>query len=159
LRIDSIGPRDRNIIAEPGAGTYPLLFGVDNEEPTQESLKKGLLFRAHTFYIIDALGCHSETQSYYLEAPKLFPPSYFSPNGDGFCDTWEVPGMRDIYPDAIVSIYDRFGRKLIEYKGAAEFGWDGKYLGREMPTTDYWYEINIKEINKQYVGHFTLLRR
>jgi len=28
-----------------------------------------------------------------------------------------------------------------------------------MPATDYWYEINIKEINKQYVGHFTLLRR
>jgi len=32
-------------------------------------------------------------------------------------------------------------------------------IGKDMPATDYWYEINIKEINKQYVGHFTLLRR
>ena len=34
-------------------------------------------------------------------------------------------------------------------EGSAEFDWDGKYLGKGMPTTDCWYEINIKEINKQ----------
>jgi gliding motility-associated-like protein len=159
LRIDSIGIRDRQIIPDPYLGTPPLRFGVDREEPTFDSQKLGLTFGKHTFYIVDALGCTSTDTIYALEPPRLFPPIYFSPNGDGICDTWDVPGVKEIYPDAIVSIYDRFGKKLIEYKGSAEKGWDGKYLGKDMPSTDYWYEINIREINRQYVGHFTLLRR
>ncbi|MDR1729771.1 MAG: hypothetical protein LBR52_03820 [Prevotellaceae bacterium] len=32
-------------------------------------------------------------------------------------------------------------------------------MGKDMPTTDYWYVIDIEEIDKQYVGHFTLLRK
>ena len=65
--------------------------------------------------------------------------------------------MADIYPDAVIVIYDRYGKKLVEYKGSSE-GWNGKYQGKDMPSTDYWYEIRIEEIKKQYVGHFTLLR-
>ena len=38
-------------------------------------------------------------------------------------------------------------------------GWDGVYNGQLMPTTDYWYEITVHEIDKVYTGHFTLLRR
>jgi gliding motility-associated-like protein len=84
------------------------------------------------------------------------PPTQPAPS-DGINDTWEVEGLREIYPEAIITIYDRFGKKLIEYKGSSE-GWNGKYNGHDMPSTDYWYEINIDEIKKQYVGHFTLLR-
>jgi gliding motility-associated-like protein len=159
LLIDSIGVRDREIIHKPGTGTQPFLFGVDEVPVDNDPVKRGLAFGLHSFYIIDAAGCRSANTDLLVEPLKLFPPIYFTPNGDGYNDTWEVPGMREIYPDAVVSIYDRFGKKLTEYKGAADHGWDGTYLGRDMPTTDYWYEINIKEINVQYVGHFTLLRR
>jgi gliding motility-associated-like protein len=93
-----------------------------------------------------------------LNAPAIFPPIYFSPNGDGINDTWDIPGIKELYPDAVITIYDRFGKKLVEYKGS-EDGWDGKYAGRDMPTTDYWYVIDIREIDKQYVGHFTLIRQ
>jgi gliding motility-associated-like protein len=159
LLIDSLGPRDREIVPAPGHGTQPLAYGVDNEPVTDDPRKYDLLFAPHTFYIIDAAGCKSKSVEYHVEPPKLFPPAYFTPNGDGYNDTWEIPGMREIYPDATVSIYDRYGKKLVEYKGSADYGWNGRYLGRDMPATDYWYEINIKEINRQYVGHFTLLRR
>ena len=37
-------------------------------------------------------------------------------------------------------------------------GWDGTYNGNKMASTDYWYEIDVEEIDKVYVGHFTLLR-
>jgi gliding motility-associated-like protein len=93
-----------------------------------------------------------------MDPPPLFPPIYFSPNGDGISDRWDVPNMREIYPDAVVSIYDRFGKELIKYRGEAD-GWDGTYKGSAMPSTDYWYVIDINEINRQYVGHFTLLRK
>jgi gliding motility-associated-like protein len=156
--IDSTGVRDRLIVPLDGYGTLPFTFGVDNKPLDNEAEKRGLLFGKHTFYIEDDLGCRSETTHYVLEAPKLFPPAYFSPNGDGIKDTWDIPNIRDIYPDAVVAIYDRFGKKIIEYKGS-DTGWDGKYLGHDMPTTDYWYEIDIDEVDKQYVGHFTLLRK
>ena len=63
--------------------------------------------------------------------------------------------VAEAYPDAVVTIYDRFGKKLTEIKGSES--WDGTYLGRKMPATDYWYEIWIDEIRKKYVGHFTLI--
>ena len=159
LSIDSIGVRDREIVYVPGTGTQPFQFGVDGIPADDDPEKRNLAFGLHSFYIIDAAGCISDAAGMLVEAPKLFPPAFFTPNGDGYNDTWEVSGLRDIYPDATIAIYDRYGKKLSEYKGSAEQGWDGTYLGRDMPATDYWYEINIKEINMQYVGHFTLLRR
>ena len=38
-------------------------------------------------------------------------------------------------------------------------GWDGTYNGVSMPSTDYWYVIDIEEIDMQYTGHFTLVRQ
>jgi len=158
LSIDSVGVRDREIRREPGTGTPPFKFGVDNQPVTDDPVKYNLLFGLHSFYIIDEAGCRSDAADRLVDAPKLFIPSYFSPNGDGINDTWDIPGMKEIYPNAVVTIYDRFGKQLIQYSGS-DPGWDGTYLGRDMPTTDYWYIIDIDEINKQYVGHFTLLRK
>ena len=93
-----------------------------------------------------------------VKAPKLFLPPSFSPNGDGIMDRWDIPGMNEIFPNAVITIYDRFGKQLARYSGA-DPGWDGACLGREMPTTGYWYIFDIEEINKQYVGYFTLLRK
>ena len=56
-----------------------------------------------------------------------------------------------------MKIFDRFGKLLFEMK-VSDGAWDGTYKGKNMPATDYWYEINIEEIDKIYVGHFTLLR-
>ena len=112
----------------------------------------------HKFYVKDVNGCETSAFEYVMPAPKIFIPSYFTPNGDYIHDTWEVGNLREVYPNAIVTIYDRFGKQLVQYRGDSE-GWDGKYLGKDMPTTDYWYVIDIEEIDKQYVGHFTLLRQ
>ena len=157
--IDSLGARVRKIITLDGFGTPPFQYGVDNSSSMNDNpVKSDLFFGQHTFHVIDAIGCVAESWKYVLEAPKLFPPLYFSPNGDNIKDTWEIEGLKDFYPDAVVTIYDRYGKQIARYKGSAEQGWDGKYLGNEMPTTDYWYIIDIDGINKQYVGHFTLLR-
>ncbi|MBQ8055571.1 MAG: T9SS type B sorting domain-containing protein, partial [Paludibacteraceae bacterium] len=53
--------------------------------------------------------------------------------------------------------YDRYGKLLIRYHGS-DLGWDGTYRGIPQPSTDYWYIINIGELDKREVGHFTLKR-
>ena len=156
--IDSLDVRVREIVLKNGLGTPPFQYGVDHFLLDDSPVKSGLLFGIHEFHVVDHLGCVSDAFGYLMEAPKIFPPVYFTPNGDGVNDTWEVGNLELVYPDAVVEIYDRYGKQLVQYKGSAP-GWDGTYLGRDMPATDYWYVIDINEIGQQYVGHFTLLRR
>jgi gliding motility-associated-like protein len=82
-----------------------------------------------------------------------------SPDGDGQNDLWQIEGI-ELYPNATVEIYDRNGKLLLTYKNYDNAnGWDGTYNGHPMPSTDYWYVISIDEIDKEYYGHFTLLRQ
>ena len=92
-------------------------------------------------------------------APPLTIPPYFTPNADGINDGWLVVELPIVYPNAVVKIYDRFGKLVAEYKGAKEDGWDGTYNGHAMPSTDYWYVIDVEEIDRQFMGHFTLIRQ
>ena len=153
--IDSIGVRSRYIRTFSNDVT---LYAVDSHTPDYNPQKDNLNFGLHKFYIIDKYGCTSDIVTNLVEPLKLYPPIIFTPNDDGFNDTWEIKNIREIYPQAEITIYDRFGKQLIKYKGA-DTGWDGTYNGHDMPSTDYWYVIDVEEINKQYVGHFTLLRK
>ena len=78
--------------------------------------------------------------------------------GGGSDNRWHVENI-ELYPQAVVSIYDRWGKKLFEHSDYNdETGWDGTYNGYDMPSTDYWYLIDVHEIDRVYVGHFTLIR-
>lgn len=158
VRIDSVALRDREIILDPSYGTAPYTYSVDSREPDVNSIKKDLSFSTHIAKVVDAAGC-STTMQFAMEPPAISIPEHFSPNGDGTNDTWVCPSLADVYPNSLVSIYDRFGKLLIQFLGADANGWDGTYQGVPMPSTDYWYQIDIEEINMQYVGHFTLIRR
>jgi gliding motility-associated-like protein len=157
LYIDSVGARAREIVYDPYYGTLPFEFKVGNRPADGHPVKYDLLFAYHTYYIEDAAGCKAQwTEA--LIPPPLNPPIFFSPDGDGINDTWEVPLMRDFYPEAVVTIYDRFGKELARYRGG-DTGWDGTYRSVAMPSTDYWYVIVIDEVDRRYTGHFTLLRQ
>lgn len=78
--------------------------------------------------------------------------------GDGTDKRWHVENI-ELYPLATVAIYDRWGKKLFEIVDYNdETGWDGTYNGYDMPSTDYWYQIEVREIDRFYTGHFTLIR-
>lgn len=93
-------------------------------------------------------------------------PKFFTPNGDGFNDTWNVPGLAG-HPEARINIFDRYG-KLIKQLSPRGEGWDGTFNGRNMPSTDYWFTIEFtndyrgnKELDGRkvtYKGHFSLKR-
>ena len=85
-------------------------------------------------------------------------PHYFTPNGDGYHDTWNIVGLED-QPNTKIHIFDRFG-KLIKQISSTGDGWDGKYNGVLMPSTDYWFTVDYDEqgSTKQFKAHFTLKR-
>ena len=90
------------------------------------------------------------------EPPLIKPAIFFTPNGDGRNDRWEIENI-EYYPTADIEIYDRFHKLLVRYKGS-DPGWDGYYNGHPMPMDDYWYLIKLNELRDWISGHFTLKR-
>ena len=155
--IDSVGYRDVDIVMDPMFGTPAFRYSIDGGDWTEDTHLSGLKYTVHTIKVEDANGCVL-LDTFVVKDPALEFPIHFSPNDDGENEYWTVPVIKDTYPDAEFTIYDRWGKKLFEFKGADD-GWDGTYNGVRMPSTDYWYECIIREIDKVYKGHFTLIRR
>jgi valyl-tRNA synthetase len=79
-------------------------------------------------------------------------PHFFSPNGDGDHENWNVIGLHN----HTVFIFDRYG-KLVKEISSDGKGWDGSYNGHPLPATDYWFTIDLKS-GTIIKGHFSLLR-
>ncbi len=141
------------IIPNNSYGDAPYVYKVDVEDFSSEEVVY-VKYGHHVVVIKDNNGCMSEYE-FETEAPDFEIPTVITPNGDGKNDAFISQVISEAYPDARVTIFDRYGKKLTEIKG--DESWDGMYLGHKMPSTDYWYEIWIEEIRKKYVGHFTLI--
>jgi gliding motility-associated-like protein len=87
-------------------------------------------------------------------------PAYFTPNGDGYNDSWNVGALSGQLASKIY-IFDRYGKLLKQISPAGE-GWDGTYNGQKMPTTDYWFLMEYNDFNtgepRQLRSHFALKR-
>ncbi len=125
---------------------------------TEGNFFEEIAFGTHKITAEDASGCVSSL-NFKVVPPALHIPDFFTPNGDGVNDIWVVEPLAEAYPKAVVKIYDRWGKLLASYLGAEIEGWNGIYGGRAMPSSDYWYVINVGELDEQYTGHFTLIRR
>jgi gliding motility-associated-like protein len=81
-------------------------------------------------------------------------PKFFTPNGDGYNDTWKIK-FSDFEVGQTVKIFDRYGKFIKEL--TQNTSWDGTLNGHELPSTDYWFVVS--ETNgKEYRGNFSLKR-
>ena len=84
-------------------------------------------------------------------------PKFFTPNNDSFNDYWQVSGIKNnIQANSTIFIFDRFGKLLKELDPLSP-GWDGKFNGTDLPTSDYWFRV-ILEDGRTFTNHFTLKR-
>ncbi|MBS1511781.1 MAG: PKD domain-containing protein [Bacteroidetes bacterium] len=89
---------------------------------------------------------------------KLFIPNTFTPNGDGMNDTWGMPGLA-LYPNAVVTIFNRYGERILESNNYLSHPWDGTYKGVQQPSGAYIYLIRLNDAQKQVLqGTITILR-
>ena len=135
-----------------GFGIYEYsLDGIDwQTSPVFSGLENG----SYTIYVRDIQGCDLLPSE---PIQTITYPNYFTPNGDGYNDTWMI--RLPINYDAMISIYDRYG-KLIKQISSFGAGWDGTYSGNLMPSTDYWFKVEYTEnnIRKEFKSHFSLKR-
>ncbi|WP_264549061.1 T9SS type B sorting domain-containing protein [Flavobacterium sp. N2820] len=136
-----------------GSGT--LLYQLDEGSFQSSNVFTGVSAGEHTVTVIDSEGCTFITQNVTV----IDYPKYFTPNGDGHNDTWNIVGMNQA--DAKLYIFDRYG-KLIKQLSATDTsnGWDGTYNGQQLPSTDYWFTLDYTENGaaKQFKAHFSMKR-
>ena len=135
-----------------GSGVYE--FSLD-QGPWQDS---GLFYDIspgeHTVTVRDINGCGESKETLYV----IDYPRFFTPNGDGYNDLWNIKGISN-QQEAKIYIFDRYGKLLKEIRPSGR-GWDGTYNGNLMPTNDYWFTLYYNDPttgeNKQLSAHFTL---
>ncbi|MNK06536.1 Microbial collagenase precursor [compost metagenome] len=151
--------RDNNtvtIIASPTGNidtTY--LYSLDKPNgPYQTSnLFEYVPAGTHTVYVYDTNGCGVASQ----EITVLSIPKFFTPNGDGINDTWNIIGINaHFYGNSKIYIFDRYGKFLADVNPKG-IGWDGIYNGSKLPSTDYWYVLQLDN-GRTVKGHFSLIR-
>ena len=86
---------------------------------------------------------------------KLAVVGGFSPNGDDKNETLVVTGL-DRYPDHTLSVFNRYGAKLLETK-EYQGDWDGRWDGKEIPDGVYYYLLDTGE-GEQASGWFVIQR-
>ncbi|MBT8268737.1 MAG: T9SS type B sorting domain-containing protein, partial [Bacteroidia bacterium] len=136
----------------PGVYEYSLDGGPWQESGTFTGVSAG----EHIVTARDVNGCGiGVVQVLVIDYPK-----FFTPNGDGYHDTWNIVGISSI-PGAKIYIFDRFGKLLKQLSPLGE-GWNGTYNGELMPSDDYWFAVYYNEprdnSNKEFRAHFTLKR-
>jgi gliding motility-associated-like protein len=135
-------------------GTGTLLYQLDDEGFQESNVFTGVSAGLHTVTVIDTQGCTYLT----IEVLVIDYPPFFTPNGDGFNDTWNIIGLQD-QPEARIYIFDRYGKLLKQISPQGQ-GWDGRFNGAELPSTDYWFTVEYLENAQQktFKAHFSMIR-
>ena len=111
-------------------------------------------------------GCYSIT-SFVLNT-KNCPPvvnNFVSPDNDGYNDTFHIEGLKDIFLNHKISIYNRWG-KLVWTGNNNSNEWDGFANNgllideKQIPSGTYYYviELNDAEYNEPLTGYLYLTK-
>ncbi|NCG04419.1 MAG: T9SS type B sorting domain-containing protein [Bacteroidetes bacterium] len=145
-----------NSTAALGIGNYEFALklnddpiGLYQDSPVFENVPPGI----HTLYVRDKKGCGIED----LVISVIGYPFYFTPNGDGTNDTWQILGVNASFqPSSLIYIFDRHGRLMAQIP-ASGLGWNGTYNGNPLPADDYWFRVKLED-GRSFTGHFSLVR-
>ena len=134
-------------------GPAPLEYSIDKvkwqRNNTFTNLKQGI----YTFYVRSvANNCDALTSKGIIFGIN----NVITPNGDNYNDVWRVCGL-DLFNGGVshVKIFDRYGKQVFEQSSNTCFLWDGKHLGRNLPTSSYWYIITIAD-GREFTGWIML---
>ncbi|MBY8962622.1 T9SS type B sorting domain-containing protein [Flavobacterium sp. D11R37] len=151
--------RDNNTITvevSPTGGvntTYFYSLDLPEGPFTESNVFENVTPGIHTVYVYDTNGCGIVQQ----EVAVLAIPKFFTPNGDGTNEFWNVIGIKsELYENSRIYIFDRYG-KFIAGVNPLSPGWDGTYNGNKLPATDYWYVVNLQD-GRTVKGHFSMVR-
>lgn len=139
-------------VTATGDGEYE--YQLDDNDFQDENVFENVNAGPHTINVHDKNGCgNTKINVFIINYPK-----FFTPNGDGANDTWNIHSLEQ-QPKSKIIIYDRFGKilKTLTMNGNS---WDGTLNNQPLPSDDYWFTISYIEdgATKEFKSHFSLIR-
>ena len=122
----------------------------------------------YTYYVTeDAQGCISTSSEVTIEIEQCIVleveiPTGFTPDGDGVNDTWELPNLGTLYPEAIVKVFNRWGSLIFESEAGYPTPWDGTFKGEILPSESFYFIIDFKDTvdsREPATGPLTIIRK
>jgi gliding motility-associated-like protein len=146
---------DPNTITVTVTGSGDYLYILNNGEAQERNVFTNVARGYHEVRIIDLNGCAPSPPKIVLIIDY---PRFFTPNSDGYNDTWYVDNI-NTFDKATFHIFDRYGKLLESYSNDIN-GWNGTYNGNPMPSSDYWFLLEIEDSRGDYKvkGNFSLKR-
>ncbi len=153
IEISDVSANNTVTVIATGEGDYEYalddVLGPYQDDNTFYNVTPGF----HIVYVRDKNNCGIADQIISV----IGFPNFFTPNDDGYNDSWHVYGINTpSQAGSKIYIFDRYG-KLLKELSYNSLGWDGTYNGNPMPTSDYWFYIELND-NRIFRGHFTLKR-
>lgn len=145
--------RSNNTITVLVSGEGDYEYAIDNVYgPYQDSnLFENVAPGFHTVFIRDKNNCGIVEDNVAV----IGFPKFFTPNNDGYNDTWHIYGITDpSQAESVIYIFDRYGKFLKELS-PQDKGWDGTYNGQMLPSSDYWFHVKLQD-GRIFKSHFTL---
>lgn len=153
IQVTSNGFYSTVQIFASGFGTYEYALDNSSGNYQESTIFQNVTPGFHTLYVRDLNACEILSQEFAV----LGFPKYFSPNGDGIRDHWQVYGANSMFNFGTdIKIFNRHG-KLLAIMNETNIGWDGTYNSKNLPADDYWYVVTLKD-GTIFRGHFSLLR-
>jgi gliding motility-associated-like protein len=141
-----------------GYGTYQYSLD-DGPILDNQGVFNNVTLGTHTITVWDVEnGLYYNCESLVIDNVQIIDyPHFFTPNGDGYNDTWNIVGLK---ATAKIYIFDRYG-KLLKQISPTGNGWDGTFNGHLLPSTDYWFLVEYDDeqnATKQFRAHFAMKR-
>ncbi len=157
--IDIMDVSDNNTVTinASGLGDYEYAIEFNGQQPTifqDSNVFTNVPPGFHRVLIRDKNGCLPITTQ---DIAVVGFPKFFTPNGDSFNDTWNVKGVSSTHlGNSLIYIFDRYGKLLTQINPLGN-GWDGNYNKRPMPSSSYWYRVELED-GRLLKGSFVLKR-
>jgi gliding motility-associated-like protein len=130
---------------------------------TQTGAFFNLTIGDYEVFIKDARGCEDTVTvslSYKDINSLIKPRNAFTPNGDSWNDSWQIPGIES-FTGAEVRVFNRWGQQVhVNTAYSNELAWDGTQNGSNLPPATYYYVISlINNCVEEYInGTVTIIR-
>lgn len=150
VKYDELGNNFIEIIASGDGDFEYSIDGINYQDSNYfGNIPRGI----YIAYVRDKEGCGED----FTEVSIVDYPKFFTPNNDGYNDYWQIKGLNaQLRQSSDIFIYDRYG-KLLKQLASTSKGWDGTFNGKELPTNDYWFTVDLND-GRAFQGHFTLKR-
>jgi len=118
-----------------------------------------LVNKSNKYYVSYSIGtCESKRVAVEVEVAEtaLKIATSFTPNNDGFNDTWEIAGLNN-YPEFELQIFNRNGQNIFSTRDP-EFAFNGMVNNTLLPVGAYYYVLKLREGCTTINGSLTLIR-